>query len=73
MVSFRAQRLSTNAADFIVRYVKTTIITGSLGEAVEKSGAGFASLEDTGEALLRIVSDSSVHGECVDHTNRKSS
>ena len=47
------------------RYVKTTIITDSLGEAVESSGAGFATLEDVGQALLRVVSDSSIHGKAL--------
>ena len=54
------------------RYVKTTIITDSLGEAVEKFGAGFATLEDTGQALLRIVSDSTVHGKALGTPNKQS-
>ena len=54
------------------RYVKTTIITDSLGEAVEKSGAGFATLEDTGQVLLRIVSDSTVHGKALGTPNKQS-
>ena len=40
-------------------------MTDSLLEAVEGSGVGFATLEDAGLALLRIVSDASVHGKLL--------
>lgn len=43
-------------------YVKTAIMTDSLLEAVGGSGVDFATLEDAGQALLRIVSDASIHG-----------
>ncbi|OAL38361.1 hypothetical protein AYO20_02420 [Fonsecaea nubica] len=46
-------------------YIKTDIISDAVAERITSKGAVFASIDDAGEALVRIASDTSVQGRSL--------
>jgi hypothetical protein len=44
------------------RYIKTDIISDAVAKRIRDKGAVFASIDDAAEALVRIVSDTTLHG-----------
>lgn len=46
-------------------YIKTAILSETSEEAIDKSGAGFATAEDAATALMRIVSDDEIIGRAL--------
>jgi hypothetical protein len=44
------------------RYVRTSILPTSAFDQVESAGVSFATLEDGGKLLLRLMADSSING-----------
>ncbi|KAH7125610.1 hypothetical protein B0J11DRAFT_606113 [Dendryphion nanum] len=52
-------------------YVRTKILTEASFEHVEKSGVEMASLEDAGQALLRLLSDTGINGRSLFISGRK--
>ena len=55
--------MSRLVADYLSRYIKTPIITEVVNTAITTTDTGYATVEDAGSALLRIVSDSNVQGQ----------
>jgi hypothetical protein len=53
------------------RYVRTKILTGKAFDQVEQSGVQFATVEDAGQCLLRILSDQSINGRSLFIAARK--
>jgi hypothetical protein len=53
------------------RYVRTSILPQELFDKVERSGVEFATTEDAGQCLLRILSDPSVNGRSLFLSPRK--
>jgi len=55
----------------IYRYVKTSILPEETWAHVKKSGVEFATVEDAGQALLRLLSDQSIQGRTFFISARK--
>lgn len=53
------------------RYVRTTILSKTDFDHVEKSGVQLAEAEDAGQCLLRILSDRSINGRSLFIAARK--
>lgn len=55
----------------MVRYVETKILSKEAFDEVKSLGVEFATLEDAGQCLLRIVSDKSLNGHSLFLSPRK--
>jgi NAD(P)-dependent dehydrogenase (short-subunit alcohol dehydrogenase family) len=56
------QALKSHLTLFPNRYVRTSILPTNAFDHVESAGVSFATLEDGGKLLLRLMSDSSING-----------
>jgi hypothetical protein len=55
----------------VIRYVETKILSKAAFDEVKSLGVEFATLEDAGQCLLRIVSDKSLNGHSLFLSPRK--
>lgn len=55
----------------MIRYVETKILSKAAFDEVKSLGVEFATLEDAGQCLLRIVSDKSLNGHSLFLSPRK--
>jgi hypothetical protein len=55
----------------LIRYVETKILSKAAFDEVKSLGVEFATLEDAGQCLLRIVSDKSLNGHSLFLSPRK--
>jgi hypothetical protein len=66
-----SQKISSSSTDARRRYVRTSILPASAFDEVEKSGVAFATQEDGGRLLLRLMADSSISGRQMFLSPRK--
>ena len=67
----RLHRHPHDVTNALYRYVRTSILPASAFDGVEKAGVAFATQEDGGRLLLRLMADTSINGRQLFLSPRK--